>query len=320
MILTGASGFIGNDLLRELKENYTIIAIGRTFKAANRHPHIQYCVGDLLQLGSNGAMAGLEGVRPDLFVHAAGQAHIAPTGDAGALFRRNNVSATEAALRLAVQVRARKFIHISSAVVYNHNPYDLYENSKREAEAKVIQICGENGIPYVIVRPAMVYGEHEPSGYTATLMRRVRRGYCLLPNGGTRPKPMIYIKNLSYLIRQAGEDGSCASTVVLARDRELLTLRDIYDHIQRSIGKTCTLIPVPAPIVKSVIIAVNLLNRAGFLKKVQVRSLRNLNVQVQYPMDESNERLVESLPYTAAQGWDATVASLRRGRFHNGTQ
>lgn len=310
MILTGAGGFVGSELLRTMCNRYRIVALARTRKESlPQYPGVLYRFGDLLELAADNVLDALPDRRADLFVHAAGQAHISQTGDAGAWFARNNVTATEAALRLAVQAKVGKFILISSAVVYNENPNDLYERSKREAEERVVRICRLSGISCVIVRPVMVYGENEPGGYTAGMIGRIFKGWVLLPHSGRKLKPMIYVKNLSYLVCKAAEFDTGERAILLARDREAWTPRKLYGFVSGRLGRSCRFVPVPTLAVKAAIIAVHLLQTAGLLRRMQVRSLRHLNRDVRYPLDERNEALIAGLPYTAEEGWSATVSS-----------
>lgn len=310
VMITGASGFIGADLLRELREDYRIAAIGRTFKARQDHTHIRYVQGDLLTLTDAELLAGLPEGAAELCIHAAGQAHIAQSGNAAELFQKNNVDATEAALRLAAKAGVRKFILISSAVVYNGDETDLYERSKRSAEARVRDFCQRRGIAFVIVRPVMVYGEDEPGGYCRAVVRQLRRGYYLLPNSGKKPRPLVYVRNVSYMIREAMTASDYDNDILLARDNEILTLRDFCQCVLRQTGMSARLIPVPAWLVKTAIVGVNLVQLTGLLKRIKVRSLRNLNVTPHYPLSEANARLVQRLPFTAEKGITRTIASM----------
>lgn len=313
MIVTGAGGFVGREIIREFCGRYSIVAMARSRQSEINRSDIRYVYGDLLELDAHSVLDTLPAGRSDLFVHAAGQAHIARTGDATALFERNNVQAVEAALRLAVTANVGKFVLISSSVVYNDNSGDAYERSKREAEARVIRVCRENGIPYVIVRPVMVYGEREPSGYLASLIRRIESGLVLLPNCGRKAKPLIYIRNLGAFVRQAIDLEAGEGAVLLARDRDCWPLRELYAFVSGHIGRRCLFVPIPTWTVKAANVGIHLLQKSGFLHRIQVRSLRNLNRDVQYPTDEQNEYMISGLPYSTTQGLRAALTSLRTG-------
>ncbi|WP_240421729.1 NAD-dependent epimerase/dehydratase family protein [Paenibacillus periandrae] len=303
ILVTGASGFIGSDILRELQNDYGLIALGRNFKKKEPHTNIHYVTGDLNQLNLDDIRADLPTeLQIDVCIHSAGQAHIAQTGNADFMFMRNNIDATIAVLHLALEAKVSKFVLISSVVVYNNDPSDIYEQSKRKAEEYVTAFCKQHQITFIIIRPTMVYGKNEPSRYFADLINKMGRGYYLLPNSGNKIMNMVYIKNVSFIIRKTLEWDSYNNSIIVARDHEQLTLREWCSQLKGVINKECYLIPIPTLIVKILIIAINLVQKIGLLKRFKVRSLRNLNTQVQYPLSVQNASLVAALPYTAQEG------------------
>lgn len=71
--------------------------------------------------------------------------------------------------RLFRNVKTKKFVHISSSLVYGDfdngvkedaelNPNTEYGRLKKEAEELVIEECHNHCIPYLIIRPSAVYG------------------------------------------------------------------------------------------------------------------------------------------------------------------
>lgn len=316
IILTGASGFVGREILRRLEDEFNILALGRNWKFRTNHPHIRCLTGDLNEIDPQKLLRELPGQAADLFVHAAGQAHVSQISANRQLFVRNNIDATSSALRLARAAGVRKFILISSVVVYNDNDNDLYEQSKRESERLTVDYCLAHGISYTIVRPVLVYGEDAVVPYITELHRRMRRKYLLLPYGGRKPHYMIYVKNLAFIVRELIASGQYDNRILVAHDREIHTLKEICSVIRQTAGTSCLFVPVPSPIVKARIIAINLAKSIGMMPDAQARSLKNLNRDHEYPLDPPNRRLLDRLPFSQTEAvqqtlFDAQASQLR---------
>ncbi|MDO3412024.1 NAD-dependent epimerase/dehydratase family protein [Saccharibacillus sp. CPCC 101409] len=312
VMLTGASGFIGSALLEDLLRDHFVLAFGRHFRSKRVASNLAYIEGDLNDMKSSDFQHLLPGGRADICVHAAGQAHIPAGGASNDILWLNNAKATYKSLNLAKELQIDKFIYLSSVVVYNGNCNDAYEQSKRHAEAEVLSFCQKHRIRCVVIRPTMVYGIGEPGGHLLALIDSIRRGAILLPHAGRRKRIMIYIKNLVFVVGETVRFGLYDDSVLVARDEDPWTLLCICRYIREQIHVRCLLIPVPSLVVKSAIIAVNLLRFSGLFKHSGVRSLRNLNKQIDYPIEPINRELLARLPYTVSEALSETLRSLKK--------
>jgi NADH dehydrogenase len=161
IFVTGASGFIGENLIRR-----QATATDRCFKiltrrAASAHGStdgpIEQVTGDLLKPETY--RAALEGC--DAVVHLA-----AATGRATpAEYQRVNVEGTRALLQACDAAGVRQFLHVSTiAAGYPNQRYYPYAKTKAQAEALV----RKSGLDFVIVRPTLVLGEKSPIWKTLT--------------------------------------------------------------------------------------------------------------------------------------------------------
>src|SRR6266508_2604689 len=160
--LTGATGFIGQCLLRELpKRGYRLrVLLRRPSMVAMESASA--VVGDLAR--PQNMAAALADV--DAVIHSAGVAH-AMSGRPADDYRVLNTEATIALARAAERARVRRFVFLSSiraqvgpsadGVVTEDiapQPTDDYGRSKLAAEAGLAALA----LDWVALRPVLVYG------------------------------------------------------------------------------------------------------------------------------------------------------------------
>lgn len=155
LVLTGAAGLVGQNLVVELKaQGYdNIVAIDK--HAYNLgilrklHPEITVVERDLAEHGN----------WTETFAGAACivQLHAQITGKFPDLFLRNNIDATRRVLEAARTHHVPYLVHISSSVV-NSVADDDYTNTKKAQEKLVV----ESGIPHCVLRPTLMFGWFDP--------------------------------------------------------------------------------------------------------------------------------------------------------------
>ena len=179
ILLTGASGFIGNRVQELLLERgCRVRALTRKSKVVFPSP-IDRFVGDLTDLSDcRDALAGV-----NIVIHLAG-AKRNP-----ASFWTVNVQGTSNLLAAAVDARVDRFVHVSSVGVIGADPFhkfvfeenvscnprNLYEQSKWQAEQLVVE-AGHSGLSATVLRPANVFGDGHPEQGLLTLIQAVNRG------------------------------------------------------------------------------------------------------------------------------------------------
>ncbi len=167
IVLTGAAGLVGQNLMVELKaQGYTnLIGIDKheynLRVLRGLHPDVQVLLADLAEAGA----------WEQLFEGAACvvQLHAQITGKFPRLFVRNNVDATKRVLAAARLRRVPYLVHISSSVV-NSTADDDYTNTKKEQEKLVV----ESDLQHCILRPTLMFGWFDPKhlGWLARFMTK----------------------------------------------------------------------------------------------------------------------------------------------------
>jgi len=198
-LVTGATGFVGNNLVRHL------LSLGRKVRVLVRQPDkkslcgldIESIVGDVLQPESlHRAMTGVSTV-----FHLAGAISI--EGQQDAVIRQVNVEGTTNVVDACLQSDVERLVHFSSIHALSYLPKDqpvdetrplaldpakhlAYDQSKAAGEQKVLAGI-QSGLNAVILNPVGIFGPHDfgpsPGGeFLLQLMRRklpglVQAGY-----------------------------------------------------------------------------------------------------------------------------------------------
>jgi nucleoside-diphosphate-sugar epimerase len=155
LLLTGAAGLVGQNLLVELESRGydQIIAIDKhKYNLAilrRLHPRVRVVEADLAESGSwADAFADVQTV-----VHLNAQI----TGKHHAEFERNNLVATRNVLDACHRYSVPYLIHVSSSVV-NSSADDSYTRTKRAQEALVVS----SGVRHCVMRPTLMFGWFDP--------------------------------------------------------------------------------------------------------------------------------------------------------------
>lgn len=307
ILLTGASGFIGGELLKQLYvDGHSIVALGRKFKTKIFDDHILYFEGELTEQNQDELLQLFGNHFPQVVIHAAGQAHLAQTQENMVLFEQNNVSLTANILSLSERLNVKKFIFFSSVSVLNDDINDVYAISKRTAEEMVKVTCSKQGINYAIVRPVMVYGENDVKGNMAKLIRQIDRGFFPLFNQGENIKDILYVQNLVAIISALLKQPQWGNQVLFLKDSDTLTLNAICREIIDAIGHQCWLIPVPSWTIPVLVSGLKVLQDVGLFHGVNANSIRRLASDVNFGQ-RIDENLNFQMPYSSHQGLEQTV-------------
>jgi nucleoside-diphosphate-sugar epimerase len=200
IVLTGAAGLVGQNLVVELKaQGYTrLVAIDK--HRANLevlrqlHPEVECIDSDVAEAGAwQDALAGARCVI---------QLHAQITGKFPAEFVRNNIDATRLVLETVRRHGVPYLVHISSSVV-NSVANDDYTQTKKAQERLVI----ESGIRHCILRPTLMFGWFDPKhlGWLSRFMART---------------PLFPIPGHGRYMRQPLYERDFCRCVIVALERE----------------------------------------------------------------------------------------------------
>jgi nucleoside-diphosphate-sugar epimerase len=240
LALTGATGFIGRHLLRELPNR------GYRLRVLLRRPTTMpieaasAVIGDIAR--AQNMSAALQDV--DAVIHSAGIAH-AMSGVPDDDYRVINTEATIGLARAARRVGARRFVFLSSiraqcgsmaetVLTEEHEakPTDAYGRSKLAAERGLADL----DIDWVSLRAALVYGPGV-KGNMARLMQLARLPLPL-PFGSLQARrSLLAVENLLAAIETVlGAPGTLRRPFIVA-DREALTIAQMIAAMRQGLGR-----------------------------------------------------------------------------------
>lgn len=252
-LVTGASGFLGGYVVRELRAHgYDVIASGRNAAAL---PAGETFVGDLDDL----ARADL-GRTVDVVVHCA--ALSSPWGR-WAQFEHANVAGTARVLEFARRARSRRLVHISSPGIYAaprdrigiregevdpRHPMNGYIRSKLEAESLLQHAATQGtGPEIVILRPRGIIGRGDPSLVPRILRVRERFGIPLM-RGGRGLIDLTAVENVAQAVRLAAEAPDVHGQAFNITNGDPRPFRAVLEHLLAGLCLEPRYRPVPTTV------------------------------------------------------------------------
>jgi len=255
VLLTGATGFVGRELLSYLEGDREIsvrAAIRRN--SCNLPSYVSYVdVGDLNK--KTDWKAALFDI--DVVIHTVGRAHIIKETSSNPIkeFRSLNVDATLALVYQAAEMGVKRFVYLSSIGVNGNQsrrpftendlprPVGAYAISKYEAELALQAFSNEVDIEIVIIRPPLVYGVNAPGNFG--LMLRTVYKIIPLPFGAINNKrSFVAIENLVDFIITCCKHPKAANQVFLISDGEDLSTTDMLKKLAIALEVPSILLPI----------------------------------------------------------------------------
>lgn len=273
ILVTGASGFIGQHLVRKLAQS------GYRVRAASRQPVVfddprieGIALGDMSR--SFAAEYVVRGV--DAIVHAAGLAQARP-GIPDAAYTAINVDATRQLARAARAARVKRFVLMSSIraqVGASHKgivteatplaPTDAYGRSKVAAEAVTSELLNGSATRWTVLRPVLVYGPGV-KGNMAALIRLAARPLPL-PFGALKSRrSLVSIGNLIAAIEHVLRTEAAENNSFIVTDSTPVTVAEIVRAFRKGCGGLPLLFPVPEA---AVVAALRAAGRGGLADRL----------------------------------------------------
>jgi UDP-glucose 4-epimerase len=252
--LTGATGFVGQYLLRELpKRGYRLRVLLRR-PSAVALPCASVLIGDIAR--PHNMAEALTGV--DAVIHSAGLAETM-SGQPEDDYRVINTEATIGLARAAARARVKRFVFLSSIraqsgptapEILTENaepkPTDAYGRSKLAAE----QGLAEANIDWVALRLALTYGPGV-QGNMAKLMRLARSPYPLPLSLLKGQRSLLALDNLVEATDIVLRAPAPLRRPLLVADPEPLTIGEMIAAMRQGLQRRAGLFPLPSPLLRT---------------------------------------------------------------------
>lgn len=251
--LTGATGFIGNHLLRELtRRGYRVRVLLRS-PAALPPNCTNAVIGDISRpINMAAALAGV-----DTVIHSAGLA-ATMTGSPDEDFRRLNTAATANLAQAAQHAGVRRFIYMSSLRAQadvsaetiltedlEPKPTDAYGRSKLAAEQELSKL----DLDWVALRLALVFGAGV-KGNMASLIRVARSPYPL-PFGALRARrSLLSLDNLVNAVEAVIANAQPLRRPLIVADPDPLDIPQMITAMRAGLQRPPGMIHVPLTILE----------------------------------------------------------------------
>jgi nucleoside-diphosphate-sugar epimerase len=252
--LTGATGFIGQHLLRELPRR------GYRLRVLLRRPSelpmdcASAVVGDLAK--PQNMAAALADV--DAVIHSAGLAHTM-SGRPDDDYRVLNTEATLGLARAASRAGVRRFVFLSSiraqsgptsekvlTEAMEPRPTEAYGRSKLGAEQGLVDV----DIDWVALRLVLVYGRGV-KGNMAQLIELARSPYPLPLRSLNGRRSLLSLDNLVSAIDSVLATPEPLRRPLIVADPEPVSIPDMLAAMRRGLGRGPGLVPMPPRLLKA---------------------------------------------------------------------
>lgn len=260
-LVTGAAGFLAGRLVRQLLETGGTVrglvrsrSAGAALRAslpAELRDRFELVLGDFLraddcrravsdcQVVHHVAAQLSGGAAPLILTNVVGTKRLIEAADAAGVKRLVLVSS----IAVHHTESLRKYSVVDEAVPLDPQPHlrDPYTFSKVEQEKAAAAACKAAGLPLVIVRPGVIYGEGRES-----LTGRVglRSGRLVVTTAGKQPLPYTHVENCAAAIQLAGDVKGIEGQAFNIVDDDVPSSRDVLKHY-RLAGKRLTVVRVP---------------------------------------------------------------------------
>jgi nucleoside-diphosphate-sugar epimerase len=237
VLVTGAAGFIGRALVERFRSLGSEVR-GVDVVETGDEAHL---AADLTDPGAWQRHA--EGC--DLVVHTAAVVGMYSSAEG---YWETNVAATRHAIDAAIAAGAKRFVHISSIVVFGFDfegevdertpvrPNGVhYVDTKIASEQVVLEAHAEGEIPCTIVRPGDVYGPRSRP-WTVEPIRLLKSKQLILPDGGRGLHSPVYVDDLVDGIVRASTVPEAEGRVFIVTGAEKPAIGEFFGHYCRMLG------------------------------------------------------------------------------------
>lgn len=235
VLLTGATGYVGSYVLRELlRQDHTprCLIRGPASDLAVQSDAVEIATGDVTEPASlDTAFSDCDAV-----IHLVGIIEEAPSQ--GATFDRVHVGGTRHVVNAARDAGIDRFVHMSANGARSEDG-TAYQRTKWEAE----QVVTDAGFSHwTIFRPSLLFGEPDPGRpeFASQILNDLVRPFPILPIFGDGEYEMqpVHVTDVAAAFVQALSTDDLHGRTYVAAGPDRFPYTDVLDRIARGAGLT----------------------------------------------------------------------------------
>jgi nucleoside-diphosphate-sugar epimerase len=306
VIITGASGFVGKNLIASLQHGGNkIISISRAAKGADELLWNDFFDAPEIEVG-------------DAIIHLAGKAHdLRRTAKAQEYFDINT-HLTAKLFDAFLASPASTFIYMSSVKAVADtvigtltektiaNPLTPYGQSKHQAESYLLKATVHPGKRVFILRPCMIHGPGN-KGNLNLLYKVVDKGIPYPLAAFQNKRSFLSIDNLTFVISRILKDEDIPGGVYNLADDQSLSTNQLIEIIAKASKRQPKLLAIPAKLIKWIAVI-------GDKLHLQFNTERLTKLTESYEV--SNEKIkkalhIDAFPVSVTDGLYNTIRSFK---------
>ncbi len=252
-LITGATGFVGRYLVAALRARGDVVRVLALPSEETAHLEQQEVVvyrGDVRQPET--LIRPMHGV--DTVFHLAGVHGLwRPMQE----YYSVNVAGTENVCRAALRAGVRRLIHVSTWAVYGMgrgmplhedlplDPFpDLYTVTKAEADKFVQRCIGQEHLPAVVLRPAIMFGPGDWVNF-GRMADRLNAGRAIIIGSGCNHLAFCYVTDVVEGMLLAADQERAVGQIYNLSNDQPLTQQEFWRAIAEEIGARPPRLHVP---------------------------------------------------------------------------
>jgi len=331
ILVTGANGFVGSALCRELMARNH--AVRRAVRRVEDSPHLstlpegEGVVNLPFQEGEE-VVVPVGDINPDTdwsdaldqvdcVVHLAARVHVMKdtASEPLAEFRRTNTETTEHLARCAAQAGVRRLVFMSSIKVNGEGtsnapftesdpacPSDPYGVSKWEAKQALARVAVDTGLEVAILRSPLIYGPGVKGNFLR-LLKTVMRGIPLPLASINNRRSLLHVGNAVDALALVATHPAASGKTFVLNDGQDVSTPDLIRRLAVELGVPGRLLPCPPFMLR---LAGRMLSKAD--------SVSRLVDSLQVDSSAIRRELGWAPPYSLEQGLRATAQWYRNQR------